>query len=90
MERMFWILTFFCVLVLGIGTMRGEQSIENYTQLKKSRDALQQRITTLQNETQNYRKEIQKIVKSKSYAKKILRDRYHVLEEDESIIFFED
>ncbi len=90
MERMFWILTFFCVLVLGIGTLRGEQSIENYIQLKKSRDALQKRVTTLQNETQNYRKEIQKIVKSKSYAKKILRDRYHVLEKDESIIFFED
>ena len=81
---------FFGIAVLGIGTLRGEQSVDNYLQLRKSRDALQTRVNKLQSEINRYRTEITKIKSSKTYARRLLRDKYHDVDEDESIIFFEE
>lgn len=75
-------------MVLLFGTIRGESSIRTYLDLKQSRDILDDTVSQLQRENADLSKEINKIKKSPTYAKKILRDKYHVTEPNEQIIFF--
>ena len=75
-------------LILGLGMVRGESTIQDYMELSKSREILKNTVDDLQNENSNLSEEIVKLKKSPSYAKKILRDKYHVTEKDENIIFF--
>lgn len=78
------------LIVLVIGIIRGERSIGNYFELQHSRDVLKKRVDSLQTENTHLSREILKITKSKSYAKKVLRDKYHITDEDEKIVFFAD
>lgn len=75
-------------MVLLFGTIRGESSIRTYLDLKQSRDILDDTVSQLQRENSDLSREINKIKKSPTYAKKILRDKYHVTEPNEQIIFF--
>ena len=76
------------VAVLCIGIVRGETSVSSYLELKKSRDVLAEAVGNLDQQNTDLDNEINKIKKSASYAEKILRDKYHVVEEGESIVFF--
>lgn len=75
-------------LVLGIGILRGESSMENYIKLRKTRDILEKTVKNLETENRYLSQEIVKLQKSKSYARKVLRDKYHLTEQDEYIEFF--
>lgn len=75
-------------LVIGIGMLRGESSVHGYFDLQKSRDVLKQTVDVLKTENAALGDEIQRIKKSPSYARKVLRDKYHVTEEGEDIVFF--
>jgi len=77
-------------LVVLIGMVRGEHSIAGYFSLKDSRDVLSDAVSKLHSENARISGEILKLKKSKSYAKKVLRDKYHITEEGEKIIFFAD
>jgi cell division protein FtsB len=77
-------------LVLTIGIFRGEHSIANYFELRHSREILDKTVAGLQGENSEISKEIVRIKKSKGYARKVLRDKYHITDDDEKIIFFAD
>jgi cell division protein FtsB len=83
-------LTAAAAAVLGLGMMRGESSVHSYFELHKSRDVLQQTVTSLEKENAAISEEIVRLKKSPSYARKVLRDKYHVTDEDEDIVFFAD
>lgn len=77
-------------VVLTIGALRGENSVFKYFELQKSEAVLQETVANLETENELLQSEIQKISQSTNYARKILREKYHVTEENETIIFFAD
>ena len=75
-------------LVIGVGMLRGESSFKGYFDLQKSRDVLKHTVDGLKAENAVLGDEIMRIKKSPSYARKVLRDKYHVTDENEDIVFF--
>ncbi len=80
----------FTLLVLLVSSMRGELSIMDYFKLKRSLSILENSVERLQEENSSIAEEIRKIKSSPAYARKVLRDKYHVTDPDEKIIFFAD
>jgi cell division protein FtsB len=78
------------VSVLLIGTLRGESSIFDYFKLRKSQDVLEATVDKLKSGNEDLSDEIRRIKSSPAYARKVLRDKYHVTDENEKIIFFAD
>lgn len=78
------------ISVLLIGTLRGQNSIFDYFKLRKSQDILESTINKLTASNENLSEEIRKIKNSPDYARKVLRDKYHVTDPNEKIIFFAD
>ncbi len=78
------------MVILNIGLVRGSSSIAGYFDLKQSRDALALTVDRIVAENKGLREEIDRIVSSPVYARKVLRDKYHVTEENEDIVFFAD
>ena len=60
----------------------------NYLKLSQSSQTLEERLEELRNKNSQLKEEIEKIRNSKNYATKALRERYHLTEKDEKIIFF--
>lgn len=75
-------------LVLGAGMLRGESSVDGYFELKDSREVLSETVERLRKENAALSEEIMRIKDSPSYARKVLRDKYHVTDPDEDIVFF--
>jgi len=80
----------FGVSVLSVGMVRGESSVFSYLELRKSQLLLEQTVGKLRDENGDLQLEISKIKNSSTYARKVLRDKYHVTEEGERIVFFPD
>jgi cell division protein FtsB len=74
--------------VITLGIARGDTSLSRYWQLKKSRAVLEKAVDALRRENAALADEIVRLKESPSYAKKVLRDKYHVTEPDEDIVFF--
>jgi cell division protein FtsB len=68
--------------------VRGRSSIGAYFKLKESARKLEVAVAALEAENREMQMEIERIKSSKSYARKVLRDKYHVTDTDEKIIFF--
>jgi cell division protein FtsB len=75
-------------VILNLGILRGESSIENYFELNESKKILLKTVENLEKENEVLNEEIMKLKESPSYARKVLRDKYHVTEPDEDIMFF--
>lgn len=80
----------FAALVIAVGVFRGETSIARYFSLSKSKRILEERVMELESENAGLSQEILRIKESKSYARKILRDKYHVTDDGEKIIYYAD
>ena len=78
------------ISVLLIGTLRGQNSIFDYFKLRKSQDILESTISKLKTSNEGLSDEIRKIKSSPDYARKVLRDKYHITDPNEKIIFFAD
>ncbi|MBM4250417.1 MAG: septum formation initiator family protein [Deltaproteobacteria bacterium] len=78
------------VIVLLMGLARGTTTVSGYYDLKRSREVLKQTVASLQTETEQIAAEIERIRTSPSYARKVLRDKYHLTEPNEDIVFFAD
>jgi len=78
------------IIVLCLGLARGTTTVGGYYELKRSREILKQTVATLQSETEQISVEIERIRTSPSYARKVLRDKYHLTEANEDIVFFAD
>ena len=79
-----------CSLVLLVGVIRGESPFTRYFKLSESQEILNETVEGLEREIAQISAEIERIEKSPSYAEKILRDKYHVTDKNESIVFFAD
>ena len=90
MDKITRTLYFGSMLALVIATVRGKTSLSDYYRLRESADVLQEALSQMEFEIETLDNEIEKIKNSPSYAKKILRDKYHLTEDDEFIIFFGD
>jgi cell division protein FtsB len=90
--RPYWIygLVLAGVLIVNLGIFRGSSSFASYGDLTKSRDVMRATVGGLKQENDGLKDEIQRLLRSPSYAKKVLRDKYHVTEPDEDIVFFAD
>ena len=77
-------------LTIFNGIFRGEYSILDYFALKEGQNILYKRVLSLDKETKALAEEISNIKESKEYAQKILKDKYHITEENEHIVFFTD
>ena len=75
-------------VVISTGMIRGESSVDGYFELKHSREVLSLTVDGLKQENADLSNEIMRIKKSPSYARKVLRDKYHVTDPDEDIVFF--
>jgi len=78
------------VVVISLGLIRGSSTIGTYYELKRSRELLRQTVAGLERENESIASEIEKIRTSSSYARKVLRDKYHLTEANEDIVFFAD
>lgn len=87
-ERVLGGLVLYFLGVVTLGILRGESSFERYMALKDSEATLGSAVDDLEAENRDTANEITKLKKSPSYAAKVLRDRYHITEEDERIEFF--
>lgn len=80
----------FATLVIAVGIFRGETSVGKYFSLTKSRTILQETVAGLRTENEHLAGEIIQIQESKAYARKVLREKYHVTEENEKIVYYAD
>ena len=90
MEICMRLLLIFGIIVLLTGIWRGKSSMAHSFHLERNASILRQHITQLTQENQQLAQEILKLKNSKSYAKKVLRDKYHLVDTDENIVFFGD
>ena len=81
-------LIIFGIVILMTGIMRGRSTMTRTYQLERSAERLREQINQLTTENKKLSTEITKIENSKSYARKVLRDRYHFLDNNENIVFF--
>ena len=77
-------------VVIAIGIVKGETSIERYFSLKESERILSSAVDAIDAENNRLSAEITKLKSSPEYARKTLRDKYHVTDEDEKIIYYAD
>ena len=71
-----------------VGIIRGEMSIADYWHLAERRDSYNRRVHDLETEVASLKAEIERLTHSKRYAKKVLRHKYNLLEENETVVFF--
>jgi cell division protein FtsB len=76
--------------VIGIGMFKGQSSIDLYLSLKDSEVILTKTVESLKTENAKLSQEIFKVKNSPEYARKVLRDKYHVTDSDEKIVYFAD
>ena len=88
MEFCLRFLVVFGIVVLATGIIRGRSTVTRTYQLERSAEILREQINQLTIENKKLSTEITKIENSKSYARKVLRDRYHFLDHNENIVFF--
>lgn len=79
---------FYLVLILGM--FRGERSLSNYIALHHKKKLLETTVSNLEAGIHHLSQEIHRIENSPEYAQRILRDKYHLLAEDEQLILFDD
>lgn len=70
--------------------IRGESSLQTYVELQRSQEVLGKTVNKLEDENRSLSQEIYKLKNSKEYARRVLRDKYHVTDADESIVYFAD
>ena len=90
LERGLGVLYIYATIVISIGVFRGETSIGRYFSLTKSRTILEETVNGLRSENARLTEEISRIKESKAYARKVLREKYHVTEDGEKIVYYAD
>ena len=90
LERGMGVLYLYATIVISIGVFRGETSFGRYFSLIKSRSILEEAVDGLRSENARLSEEIARIKESKAYARKVLREKYHVTDQDEKIVYYAD
>ena len=90
MEHALRLLIVFGISVLIVGICRGEHLFSSSFRLAENASLLRQQIDQLRVENQHLALEITKLKNSKSYARKVLRDKYHLVDTGEKMVFLTD
>lgn len=90
MELGLRLLILFGIVVLATGIVRGRSSISHSYHLERNANILRRQIAQLVAENVVLEAEITRMKESSSYARKVLRDKYHLLDNGENIMFFAD
>lgn len=90
LERGVGFLYCFATVVIAVGVFRGETSVGKFFSLSKSKVILEETVVGLKAENEHLAGEIIQIKESKAYARKVLREKYHVTDENEKIIYYAD
>ncbi len=96
MARLFRIrvMTFLIMLygavVLNVGLSQGDGFYRQFIALKESEEKLKNALTNLEKGNQELEEELVRLRDSKTYAERVLRDKYHVRKDNEIILFFDD
>lgn len=77
-------------VALFSGIYQNKEAYKEYRKLKNAEIHLQNKVDSLNNQIETMQSEIDNIRSSAVYAKKILKDKYHVTDDDETIIFFDE
>lgn len=83
-------LTIYFLVVVANSIAQGNHSIGGFFDLKRSHDLIEQTVEGIKLENEQIDTELTRISSSSDYANKVLRDKYHLIEEDEELIFFDD
>lgn len=78
------------IIVLMNGFFRGTRGWSDYRELMERKVVLAGAVERLRLENEELAIEIQRIQKSPAYANKVLRDKYHIMDSGEKMVFFED
>ncbi len=78
-----------CITVLAMGIIRGQYTMKNYFELKKSYETLKSAVDGLKDQNEKLAVEIENIAASPEYARKVMRDKYHVTDDGEEIIIID-
>ena len=78
-----------CITVLAMGIIRGQYTMKNYFELKKSYETLKSAVDGLKDQNEKLAVEIENIAASPDYARKVMRDKYHVTDDGEEIIIID-
>ena len=81
---------FFRCATIGSKLYQRGGGLFHYLNLQKSKAILSITIEELKAEIKAMEKEIDRIESSKSYALRILKDKYHLTTKDEEVLFFAD
>lgn len=76
--------------VFLVSALRGQTSFNTYINLKDSEVILSKTVEDLKVFNDDLELQIQKLKTSKEYARKVLKEKYHVTEENEKIVYFAD
>jgi len=87
-RKMALLLLAFGVAVLLNGVYRGEQSLQKYFELSSNLQVMEDTVENLEMQNKQLEQEIHKLKTSPDYARKVLRDKYHLTEPNERIVFF--
>lgn len=77
-------------LLFLLGIFRGPNPIAPFLELTKSHDVLKRSIEITKAKADRISSEIKRIEENPEYARKVLKDKYHITDENESIVFFAD
>ena len=86
-KYLFSTLLMFASLVLVLGIIRGESSLSSFLDLSKTKKELELRVDDLKQQNKDLANEMERIQSSPMYARKILKDKYHLTDKDEQLIF---
>jgi cell division protein FtsB len=89
-SKIVFIIVFLGSALLLLSSLRGDHSVYNYFSLQRSKTILDDTVAGLEEEIYELEEEIDRIENSKSYALRVLKDKYHLAAKDEEILFFAD
>jgi cell division protein FtsB len=80
----------FGCFILATGIFRGQHTWKNYRELQAKKVELVAIVEKIKASNLVVKNELDLIKNQKTYARKVLKDRYHKVNDDEEIIFFDD
>lgn len=83
-------ISIFAMTILLLGVVRGDIGFFEYQSLARAQELLERTNGELSKEIRGLRLEVKRLETSSAYARKVLRDKYHLTDDHEQIVFFSD
>lgn len=87
-DKFLLLLATFVFFVCLNSAIRGPSSFKQYWTLQERKETMVSAVERLEIKNKILEETIQKLKKSQSYAKKVLKDKFHTTEEGERLVYF--